>query len=389
MVNLRILTIVAAAMAAGLGAPAAAQTFKMGPTVEIEGGDGPIFAAGGEVIVTGEISGGFSDATLFAAGGDVEIAAEIDGKLMAAGGDVLISGSSDDLSAAGGNVVFNGASAGDASLAGGSLKIGALAAIAGGLDAAAGDITFQGEVGRDANFAGGRVELSGRIGGDVEVVAEKLVITETAVIDGALDFRGPAPADIAEAAVIRGTVSYNEASLEDVQRYRRGESSWSGGNAQERAFGALFWFVASAASGALICVLFPGWAGGAANAGREKPLSALLMGLAILFLTPILATLSMLIVIGLPFGLFLIGVYLALLFVSTIGAGIALGHLLFDRSGEGEAKLLLFFAGLAIVLVLSAAPIVGGPIMILAAAFGVGALSLSLLQALRFGQSAA
>ncbi len=367
-----------------IAAPAAAvgQVFQAGPSVEVEGADGPVFAMGGEVELTGDMRGG----PVFAAGGSVDIDAAIDGGLMAAGGEVTIAGAAKTVKASGGDVVFQAETSGDVELAGGSVEIRSGSVIDGVVKAAGGDVVMDGEILSDASFAGGAVRIDGRIAGDVEIASEDIEIGPNAVIEGALDYKSPSEASIAEGAVIRGETTYNQVSARDLDLDDMG--GWSGGGVQERALGALFWFVASAASGALMNVLFPGWMAGVAAAGRDTPIGALVMGLGVLLLTPILAVLFMLIIIGLPLGVLLLAVYGGLLVVSSIGAGYAAGHLFFDRTKDDEAKLSWFLAGLAIVLVLGAAPVVGWIVTFLAVVFGVGALSLSLLRSLRVRQLA-
>jgi cytoskeletal protein CcmA (bactofilin family) len=358
-----------------------AQVFQAGPSVEIEGGSGPVFAMGGEVSVTGDIGGG----PVFAAGGSVVVDASVSGDLMTAGGDVSVSGQFAGVKATGGDVFFGGQTSGDAEFAGGSVEIGDGAVIDGDLKAAGGEVVLTGDILNDASLAGGEVRIDGRVAGDLEIAAEDVVIGPNAIIEGELNYKSPSEASIADGAEIRGDTIYNQVSSRELDF---GDGHWSGDSAKGRAFGALFWFVASAASGALMGVLFPGWMAGAATAGRDAPIGTFIMGLGVLLLTPILAVLFMVIIIGLPLGLLLLAIYGGLLIVSSIGAGYAAGHLFFDRTNDDQAKLSWFFAGLAIILILGAAPFIGWVVSFLSAAFGMGALSLSLLRSLRVRQFA-
>ncbi|HXI87169.1 MAG TPA: hypothetical protein VNH64_06895, partial [Parvularculaceae bacterium] len=108
--------------------------------------------------------------------------------------------------------------------------------------------------------------------------------------------------------------------------------------------------------------------------GRDKPLTSLLIGFAALIVLPITAIIFMLIALGIPFGAFLLSVYVGLLCISMIGAGLAVGHLLLDRSKSNEAKIVFFLLGLALLLLVGAAPVVGPVVGFLAVMLGLGVL---------------
>ncbi|MEM9495129.1 MAG: polymer-forming cytoskeletal protein [Pseudomonadota bacterium] len=341
-----------------------AQTVRSGAAVDIDGARGGVIAAGGKVSVTGDVKRGFAlMPAVIAAGGSVSVDATINGDVMLAGGDVVFAGAAEDVRLTGGALTIAGAAAGDMSAAGGSVEVSAFADIAGDLSIAAETIDFDGSVAGDAILSG-----------------TKISIGENARIAGDLIYGGAAAPEIKPGAAIAGEVkSSGEAA--PVQPQEGSEARRRFG--VERAYGALFWFVAFGASGALMGVLFPGWMARAAVHGRDGPFGSMAIGLGLLVLTPIVAALSMAIVLGLPFGVLLLGAYGALLFVSFIGAGLGLGHLLFDRSGDASAKLSLFAAGLAIVLIASAAPVVGWLAVVLSAAFGMGVLARGLIGALQ------
>ena len=344
-----------------------AQTIRSGPVVEIDGAADGVIAFGGKVDVGGEVgSRGLSPVSgVVAFGGSVSVDASIDGGVTISGGDVTFSGSADSARIAGGSVVVAGEVRGDAAVAGGAVDLTELSVVTGDLDA-----------------AGATVTLRGQVKGDAAVTAEKIVIADGALIEGDLKYESSEPAEIADGAVIRGATEYTELSDRELER-RRDRGPLSAAGARQRAYGAMFWFVALGASGALIGVLFPGWIGRAAEMGRDTPVGSLLIGIGVLIATPVVALLSMLIVLGIPFGILLLAGYAGIVFVSFIGAGYGLGHLLLDRAEGRDANLGLFLAGLAIILIAGAAPYVGWIISFLAASYGTGVLARSLIASLR------
>lgn len=377
---------IAAIVAAGLAlAPAAADTSRSGASVKIDGAKGNVFAAGASVEISGEITGGMTPRSgVFAAGGSVGVSAKIDGSLFAAGGDVVLTGSSRQLFASGGNVTFAGEVDQDAFLAGGNLTVQQGATFHDDAHAAGASIDFAGTVQNDANLAGAFVRLNGIVGGDAELSAETVVIGPETRVSGNLTYYATEPAEIDPAARITGELVYKQASERDIEWKReKKQNPFSKYGMHDNIYGALFWFVALGASGALMALVFPRWFGAAATAGRDKPLSSLLLGFAVLIALPVAAIMFMLMVIGLPFGGFLIALYVGLLCISMIGAGFAVGHLLLDRSRDDSAKVLLFFVGLAALTILGAAPLVGGIVTFLALIFGMGVLVRGLWSSMR------
>lgn len=366
-------------------APAHADTSRSGASVRIDGARGNVFAAGASVEISGEIAGGMTPRTgVFAAGASVGVSADIDGSLAAAGGDVVMTGSAKQLFLSGGNVTFAGEVDGDAFIAGGNVMVQQGATFHDDAHAAGASIDFAGTVQNDASLAGAFVRLNGVVGGDAEVSAENVVIGPATRVSGDLTYYATAPAEIDPAAQVTGEIVYKEASERDIKWMReKKENPFAGYGVRDNVYGALFWFVALGASGALMSLVFPRWFGAVAVAGREKPLSSLLLGFAVLIALPVAAILFMVIIIGLPFGGFLIALYLGLLCISMIGAGFATGHLLLDRSKDETPKVLLYFVGLAALTILGAAPVVGGIVTFLAIILGLGVLVRGLWSAMR------
>lgn len=363
---------------------ARADTTRTGAAVKIEGARGGVFAAGADVEISGDISPGLRPVTgVLAVGGSVKISASIDGGLAAAGGDVLFTGHAERIFVSGGNVTIGGRVADDAHVAGGNLTVAPEASIGHELHAAGGALDIAGTIGEDAELSGAFVRFNGTVRGDAEISGETVVIGPNARIAGDLTYYATKPADISPEAEIGGEVVFKEASERKFEWEDARRPPFVHGDFPLRAYGALFWFVALGASGALMALVFPRWMGEAAAAGRDKPLTSLAIGFAVLIGLPVAAVLLMIMILGIPFGGFLLALYAGLLAISMIGAGLGAGHMLFDRGDGRQAKFLLFFAGLAIVLVVGAAPLVGGIVTFFAMLLGLGVLFRGLWSALR------
>ena len=168
----------------------------------------------------------------FVAGEDVRIRAKVADDVFAAGFAVLFDGASGpNIIAAGHAVTFRGATAQDVIVAGGDVDftgevtddiIAAVCPVCPGAsrrlhlrhdavigdDArlAAGDLDIEGRIGGDLYAVARTITLSGKIAGNAESLAEKIVLDPEARIGGKLTYRSRSEADIAAGAVIGGGV---------------------------------------------------------------------------------------------------------------------------------------------------------------------------------------
>jgi hypothetical protein len=130
--------------------------------------------------------------------------------------------------------------------------------------------------------------------------------------------------------------------------------------------------------GWLAILIAPGLKDRAVAATRSMPLSRLGVG-AILALDIPLASLVVL-VVGLPLGLWWLGLlglflFLVLWLVSFAYAGLLLARLVFDRSGlERVSSFVVLPAGVAALCLIGLIPYVGSFLSLIAAVFGMGAL---------------
>lgn len=376
---------VAGFLVIGSLSPVHADTHRAGASVKIDGAKGNVFAAGASVEITGAVDAGMTPRTaVFAAGASVNVSATIDGALFVTGGDVSYTGSADTLFASGGNLSIGGSVAEDAMIAGGNIEILDSATFEDEVHVAGASIDYAGASKSDANFAGAYVHLNGAVGGDAEIAAEDIVVGPGARVAGKLTYYSDKDAQISPEAQITGEIVRKE-EIEKSPKWegRKSNPFASRDSFRSTAYGALFWFVALGGSGILMALTFPRWFGEAAAAGREYPLSSLLLGFAVLIALPVAAILFMVMILGIPFGGFLLSLYVGLLVISMIGAGLGFGHMLLDRSKDTQAKILLYLVGLAILLVVGAAPVVGGIVSFFAMLLGLGVLVRGLWASLR------
>lgn len=330
-----------------------------------------LVAAGCSVSVDAPVAG-----DVVAAGLDLRTTAPISGDALLAGFDLALKGPvGGDLAAIGFDLSLLSDVAGDAFLNAGELTIDPTARIAGDLVADGGEVTLSGQVEGDAHLTGDRVIVAGRVGGDLEVTSGMLELRPGATILGDLRHNGPMAVEVPAGVEIGGTVRHHYQSAPDDG---------------PTILGSLGKALALFLLGVALLWLLPGPVLRAADAMPRHPLRHLLLGGAILLLSPVLLGLLMISVIGIPLGVLMLGLWLLALPVGIVVTGFAVAVKVRQRGlgmeREAAAALLRRYAVAAVVMAaLPLVPIAGLFALTLMAAMGVGALAENLRHGRRGG----
>ncbi|MGQ0568057.1 MAG: bactofilin family protein [Armatimonadota bacterium] len=357
--------LIAAAIALLVLTPAAAMETRAGPSGRVGQGetiDDDLYVAAGFVTMDGRVRG-----DVVAAGGTVNVAGQVDGGLLAAGGTLVVSGPvGSSIRAVSGTIELRGTVGTDAVVAGGAVLVDSAARITRDLTAAGGNLTIGGTVDRNASLAGGRVEIAGTVTGNVLARAGEIVILPSAVIRGNLTYSSEQPIQIASGARIGGRVSQEPYPVRPVP-------SRAAMQGFRIAFGVFdfFWMLVIA----LVLVAFlPQNVQAQADVLRSRPWASLGLGVLLLVAVPVAAVALMLMIIGIPVAVLLLVSHTLALFLSHASAGLALGQRLAPRQSRYAAVAI----GVAIIALVTHLPYVGWLLRVLAIAFGLGAVVLSL-----------
>ena len=356
--------ILAAAFAAAPAAAGAQEIELREGGVTIPGGEvreGDLYTAGSSVSVDGRLAG-----DLVAAAQQVLVNGRVDGDLFAAGRFVDLRGPvGDSTRMVGDQLTVNAAIDGDLLAAGNRLQLLEGAVVRGGVLATASSMEIAGTVEENVRAAAGEIVVTGAVGGDAHLVADRVDLAPGARIDGDLDYRARTPLSAEAAARVAGEVRYREPVVED--------------------------------DGVAGSILFWGWQTGAAllagllavavcrrvvrqlvsAIAGETTLGALL-GFGAFLLVPVAAVLTMATVVGLPIGaitalLFGVAVYLAKLPIAAWAGGWLLA-----RAGRPDASpYAAMAAGVVAVYLLFAVPWIGWLAWLAATWLGLGAMVLS------------
>ena len=223
-----------------------------------------------------------------------------------------------------------------------------------------GDVTVRGTVTGDVVVVDGNVTIRGTVSGNVVAVSGQATLGRRGRIAGDLIYGDEKPIQ-APGSQVSG----------DVEKVDVGNAS---------IIGAIGVWVACLVSmfllGLLLLLLAPRAAEAVARTARTKALVCAGVGLLAFFVLPIIAVAALFTLVGIPLGIVLLTLIVALYAIAYVTAALVLGRLILKKS-----RILAFLAGLVLLGLLTLVPIAGGIIAFLAIVFGLGALLVSLFAA--------
>ena len=319
----------------------------------------------------------------------------VDGDLYVIAGTVTVDGTVDgDLTAFGGQVQLNGTVTGDVLAAGGTVSI-------------------SGEVAGDVRVAGGQVTLNGPVGEDVIAAGGQATLQGGAAIEGDLVVSG---GQVSMGGAVAGNVEANAGTYDrtgtvgGTENVVRGEieadDEDEADDLADDALDALRHFLVLLLLGAALLWLLPRLLGSAETALRERPAASLGYGvlgfigyvvlmvlaiilivlLAILFGVLQLGALVAIEIIGGLLAIFVVsfGFVLAVAFVADLVVGLGIARLVARNPEAGWwQRFGLLAVGIAVVVIVTSLPIIGGIAKLLVVLFGLGALLLAAWSAWR------
>jgi hypothetical protein len=365
----------------GLGTTAGMATDirQAAPTVNVTGDGGPVQVAGASVSVAGvaasvRAAGALvsvnvtTTAGISVVGAQVSVASTVGGNLKAGGAVLDISGSVTGNADIGGAVVKAGLTVG------GSLHAGAAnltllpnTEVHGDLAAFGAVVSIAGHVTGKVNAGGAVVTFDGQADGPVEIAGNRIVIGPDAKIAGDLTVHSMNAPEIAQGAVISGTVN----QIQPSTWWSIAPWTWALAVAAAVAAGTIL--------AGIVLMLFGGHVFRVATENvRHRPLSSFLFGILAFVLIPFVAAILIATLVGITIGfaVLLILPFLIIFGHAVAAAGIAAGLLIRRRGELGVGITLLMLIIGAIVLVgLGLIPWVGPAIVGIAVVLGTGAFT--------------
>lgn len=323
-----------------------------------------VYMTGTEVRPTGPIHG-----DLVAAAGRISVDYAINGDAVLAAGSIDVRGRvGEDLRIAGGFVTLTGRVRGEALVVAASLGFGPDAEVGGRAWLAGGDVALAGRFHHDVKVYARNVLVLGHITGDVHLFGATIEVLPSARIDGNLTYVSNTPIKIHPGARVAGKVIREPGRLPTLRM-----PGWP-------PFRPLLMFGLLAA-GALLLALFPRFTASAVQTVQASPLGSLGLGIAIFFSLPPVMLLLVITIIGIPIALMLAGLYAVALLAGFLVAAFFIGERLLKlgrwrAEGGYWTRVGMLAIALIILWLVRHVPYVGGLLILVALAIGLGAMAL-------------
>lgn len=359
--------LIALALFALWTADAGAADFSAGDEVEVSGAhDDMVMAAGGRVRVNAQVRD-----DLFIAGGKITVTDTEADHLITAGGRLSLTGISvRDVIAAGGNLTLGAVRvADDVVISGGRVEIDTRSEVSGSTVVAGGEVELAGTFVGDVTAAGGTVRLDGHIGGNADLSARRLVIGPAAQIYGDLVHRAK-KVEISPQARITGTVTarpYEDRLTRRDLFYRL---------IGVGVLAALAFIAGGIVLSAVLAGVLPGFMEATNATLRARALPSLGTGVLWAVGAPLAVAIFMVLVIGIPLGLFLLGVFALTFPLSGAVVSHFVGRMIRGRGREAPGtggRVLWTLLGALIIALLGFVPILGLAVPLLIFLLGAGA----------------
>lgn len=339
--------------------------------------DNDYFAAGDSVTLSGTVNG---DA--YVAGGNVTFDGVVNGDLLIAGGNVTILGKvTGDVRAAGGNVIFSSQVDKNATLLGGSISLSDSGKVLGSLVSAGGNVSVNTPIGKGANIAGGQITLGNAIGSDVNTYTNSLVLLPTTRIVGDLNYWSQKDMQLNPEASISGTSTYHFAQPSQYQNKKTVEKVDS-----EKILGivtvstllfGIYVLIIQLLIGLLIIKLMPVFMKETTEVINTRPLASLGIGFLVVILLPLIFTLLLITVVGIPLAFALIIGMILYWIVSGIAIALFVGLKAQQYLGAQKTSLYWsYLVGLIIMTIIGVVPVINFLVGIISFLIGTGALLL-------------
>lgn len=368
--------------AAGVGQAQAPATAAAAAT---DAGPANVYAAGADVRQAGPVRGDF-----VAAGGKVVVDQPVGGDASVAGGAVSVrSPVGEDLRAVGGDVSIESSVGGELLATGAHIDVAATASVAGGASLYGGNVIVKGRIGGPLDVTAQKVTIDGEVAGDARLVAGQVELGPRARLAGALRYASPNALKQSATAAIAGEVRRDASTGPPMMsgRFDGRQRDWAWHRSMQVPFwaGGLLSFLGLLACAVLFLLVLPVFGEGAAQRVQRTPGRAAAIGVGTAILLPLLAVLLFVSLLGIPLGMAVLMLYPVLLLVGFLVGVLFLARLaatgLRSRPPSTFAATVGYFA-LALLAVLLAArlPMVGWLLLVALGIVGTGAAALELYE---------
>jgi cytoskeletal protein CcmA (bactofilin family) len=323
--------------------------FAWGRSVEISGVvNGDVYAFAEQVIIDGVVNG-----DLLACGGSIDISGKVSRNCRLLAGQVLLSGQvGNNLSAVTGNLQL--------------LNSGA---VGGNVVSVAGNADLGSYIGSSSTLVASDLRVSSEIHKNLDAYVGQMRITSRASIGGNLDYQSNTAAWIEPGATIGGTVTHRASFVHGLI-----EGTWfQGFLTGTKVLTILMNFAYTFVIGIILVKIFPRNLEAALTELNTRPFKSLIYGVTLLILLPLVSIILLMTILGVPFALALIALNIMGFYTAKVYTIFWASQWTFRKWGMKMHRMRGFFCGLVVYFILTAIPIFGLVVSVIAMLFGLGA----------------
>jgi cytoskeletal protein CcmA (bactofilin family) len=310
-----------------------------------------LYAAGGNISIAGNVVG-----DLVGAGGTINVTGNVSDEVITVGGTLNITGDiGGDLRATGGNILIAGKVNGDVAIAGGQVRIVPGVIVTGDVLVGGGSVIIEGDISGKTRIAGGDVRINGTIGGDLEVMAQRITLGSGAEIKGNFNYRSGSEAVIESGAVVGGETHFQKSTSFERKGSKKGVFAF-----------VSFWIILKLLMfvllGLIMVLVFKNNSRAILKRSTDKFWIEFLRGLIAFIVMPIVAVLAVVTLIGMPLGVIIGMAYIIFIILAKVFAGVIFGswlHKILRKKESFELNWQIAVMGIIVLYVISWIPILG------------------------------
>jgi len=326
------------------------------------------FAYGKSIEVSGTVNG---DVYVF--GGQVFIDGTVNGDVLVAGGSVEISGKvSQDVRLLGGQASITGEIGRNVTAVTATIEFSPSARVGNNIVVLSGNVDLESLIGHNARIYASNLRLSDGIKGKLSAYVGQMRITSKAQIGGDVEYWSNRNALIDSHAKIGGEVIHHPSFFYNIFHGKFFKTIKIGSKFAALIMNFFYTFVIAL----IIMRYFPQRIDDTLYALNHKPLQALIAGVVLVILLPLLFLVLLITIVGVPFALTLLAINVVSFYTAKILAIIWAAKHLFHRFDFKKHMRFYFAFSLIIYYLLTLIPYLGTTISLAALLLGLGGLVL-------------
>jgi cytoskeletal protein CcmA (bactofilin family) len=327
-----------------------------------------LFVAADRTQINGDVDG---DLVVFSH--SVTVNGHIKGDILCFAQDLTVNGPVDgNVRAFTHTVRLNGNIEKNVMVFGEELNLRDTAKVGGTITLFTGDTELTGHVAGDLLAFGGNFDINGVLGHDAAFQSDTLSIGPSAEIKGHTKFEGNREAEVSPSAKLGSPVEFTLKKHGPERNYSSARFYWH----QTLLWGASFVF------GLVVLLLAPGFFFDAERACK-KVAQSIGLGLLFLFVTPIVAIIVCITIVGLGVGISALFLWVIAIYSAQVYVGSWLGERILGEGVGVGAALGRLAVGLLILRAAHILPYVGGWIAFIVVLWGMGAMVLAMYRYMR------